>query len=152
MDTGPFPSFAGQHIALDPAYLTKHLATVAEAASKTTPFDTFVGCGMGSIPWVVLLSITMNKPYVLVRKAHEYSKYTNDRRVVGRFGVLRRCLFVDDCVCSGRTQEHVDYELRKVNAELVGTLVWTNFVPDSPYDHRARVENQHAAETVLNPG
>lgn len=154
-DTKPFPSPAGQHVALDPDYLKKHLATIAAEAAKRSPeFDTFVGCGMGSIPWVVLLSITMDKPYVLVRKAREYSEYTNDWRVVGRFGVLRRCLFVDDCVCTGATQVHVERELNRVRATLIGTLAWGPLLKDreDPYQHRERVENHYASLAAMAPG
>lgn len=128
-----FPSDFNHHIALDPAFMRKWLPEVhKDAREKKKQFkaDTLVGCGFGSIPWVIRLSTRMRLPYVLVRKPTEKVNASQRHPVVGRLGPKGRCLFVDDTVSTGRTAELVMEELAKFGASVAATLLLRDSIPD----------------------
>ncbi len=114
-----FPSDYHHHVAVDRAFMSKHLKLVAAEVRKRK-FDTLVGCGMSSIPWAVRLSAYLRKPYVMVRKWGDTKCSANRLEpVVGRFGPTRRCVMVDDTVYSGQTRDWVVLELARFDALLV---------------------------------
>lgn len=122
MANDSFPSACWRHTQLDNKFMSKHIELVAKEARKRK-FDTLVGCGFSSIPWAIRLSTYLRKPYVLVRKWGEPTSSGGTYPVVGRFGPKRLCLMVDDCISSGRTRDHVAFELLKQKAVLVDIVV-----------------------------
>lgn len=143
-DPSRFASNYAHHAAVSWDVMGPALPAVAKAVRAHKP-DTLVGCGLGSIPWVVALSRCMRLPYVLVRKPGEVCRACETRPLVGYWGPAKLCVFVDDRVCAGGTRRHVYTTLRKAGATPLATVEIRNiedpradssrlFGPRSPID------------------
>lgn len=142
MSKPTFPSSFEYHIALDHKFISEHISEVFDVVAQYD-FDTLVGCGFGSIPWVIEMSRLIEVPYVLVRKASDTVNAGRRWPVVGRFGTDRACVFIDDCIASGRTRVHVKHELEQYEADLVTTVQLDKAIPgfyDLAYTLRMKVD------------
>ena len=127
----------------DPEYI----ADKACKALKDVNYDTMVGIGLSGSLVVPILARALGKYWCIVRK--EDGSHTHNR-VEGQIG--QRCLFVDDCVDSGRSRERVKSVIEEVCSqnghwdkfgtrcafptEWIGTYTYMN----NKYDPHDRVD------------
>jgi len=85
---------------------------IADKARRTlihVDYDTMVGIGLSGSLVVPILARALGKYWCIVRK--EDGSHTHNR-VEGQIG--QRCLFVDDCIDSGRSRERVKSVIEEV--------------------------------------
>lgn len=98
-------------------------------------FDTIVATGVSGMAVAFPLAVALRKRVAILRKRGDDSHSFNDGDWQGRTDVRgRNCLWVDDFMCSGETQQRIEDATVEAEGTPVGTLLYAGRTGCEPPD------------------
>ena len=97
------------------------------------PFDTIVVTGVSGMAVGFPLAVALGKRIAVLRKDDDNTHSCNEGGWQGYADVRdRRCLWVDDFICSGETQQRIDTSVHQTGGTRVGYLLYAGLDGFSP--------------------
>ena len=126
---------------------------------SSVPFDTIVVTGVSGMSVGFPLAVAMGKRIAVLRKDDDSTHSCNEGDWQGFTDVRdRRCLWVDDFICSGDTQVRIDEAVHEIGGTRVGYLLYAGLDGVSPplltwqhYDDTAEVPGDYDLEVEHAP-
>jgi orotate phosphoribosyltransferase len=104
----------------EPSLLRDIVAGLAAKLGAYEPFDLLAGPELGAVAIVAALSLTADKPFVIVRKAEK--GYGTRKAMEGRAEAGQRVVIVEDVVTSGGAALEAVGQLRAAGLEVAALL------------------------------
>ncbi len=95
--------------------LTRYILTYIDS------FDVIAGIATASIPLATLISITLNKPMIYVRKGKR--KHGEKKTVEGKLRKNQKVLLIDDVLTTGESKAYAAQEIKKEGGKIKDMLI-----------------------------